>query len=171
MTVRPELIGKRFGRLVVASLSDKQINNRLAWECLCDCGAITYALTNCLTAKKKRSCGCLANELAAKRGRRRFTTHGKSLTRPPEYEAWRSMVKRCVNPNYKQWKDYGGRGITVCNRWINSFENFYEDMGDRPDNLSLERINNDEGYFPENCKWATRKEQRANQRPRTKRAA
>jgi hypothetical protein len=91
-------------------------------------------------------------------------THGQSNTR--EYHAWHDMIRRCSNPRYRDYMAYGGRGITVCQRWIDSFEFFLLDMGKRPDGLTLDRINNDMGYSPDNCRWATRKQQMRNQQIR-----
>lgn len=84
------------------------------------------------------------------------------MTKSPEYGIWKSMINRCTLPNAHAYHRYGGRGITVCDRWLNSFTNFYEDMGKRPSGLTLDRVDNEKGYSPENCKWATKYEQRMN---------
>ena len=88
--------------------------------------------------------------------------HG--LTKTPTYYAWVSMLQRCTNPNHRAWPSYGGRGITVCKRWLNSFSKFLADMGEKPEGLTLERIKNGKGYSPSNCRWATVSEQNANKR-------
>ena len=105
-----------------------------------------------------RSCGCLSREETSTR----FTTHGMHGT--PTYKIWRGILTRCHNPKATDYAYYGGRGIFVCDRWRTSFENFFEDMGPRPDGLTIERGNNSLGYFPANCTWATREEQSNNQR-------
>ena len=97
-----------------------------------------------------------------KRGHRFPTKHG--LTHSPTYETWHAMIQRCTNPRASNWGYYGGRGITVCDRWLHSFENFLADMGMRPADLSLDRIDNDGNYEPGNCRWATAVEQSQNRR-------
>ena len=110
-----------------------------------------------LLSGNTRSCKCLLKEKV----KERVTTHGFSST--PTYHVWEHMIQRCTNPKDKRFKAYGGRGITVCKRW-HTFINFLEDMGEKPEHLSIERVNNNKGYSPDNCKWATRKEQNSNTR-------
>src|SRR3990170_2164292 len=104
-----------------------------------------------------------ANISAARKGKASWVRHGHANPKSPTYESWAGMLSRCRNPNQPYYHRYGGRGITVCPRW-HKFENFLEDMGERPDGLSLDRINNDGNYEPDNCHWATRQEQNMNSR-------
>jgi hypothetical protein len=126
----------------------------------CECGVIKSVMYNYIKSGRSKSCGCYSIELL----KERRIKH--SLSNSSEYRSWLSMKTRCTNPNLKQWKDYGGRGITVCPEWLNSFQNFYNDMGKRPDGKTLDRINNNKGYEPSNCRWATSKEQTQNRRKR-----
>lgn len=162
-----DLVGKRFSRLSV--LSRHAINspsNKVRWVCDCDCGTTTLVTTQALIGGNTKSCGCMRVDVSRLNGQRR-TTHG--LTGTSEYKAWQSMRDRCYNRKCDQYKNYGARGIQVCQRWLDSFENFLEDMGPKPDpSLSIDRENNDGNYEPNNCRWASATEQNSNKRTNRK---
>lgn len=149
--------GSVFGRLTVESEAPRRQNHRM-WNCRCACGVSKEFYANNL--KKGNTLGC--KECANSDRRGVALTHGMSDT--PMYNAYRTMVNRCTDPKHIQYADYGGRGITICERWRESFENFLADMGERPDGMSVERKENDLGYSPSNCVWATKKEQMRNKR-------
>jgi hypothetical protein len=156
-----DLTGKRFGRLVVTHQRGVRHSQKL-WACKCDCGNTTSVISSSLRRGETKSCGCIAIEGLVKRS----TTHG--MTDSPEFSSWRSMHRRCSEPKFIGYENYGGRGISVCDRWID-FSNFYEDMGARPSlKHSIDRIDNHGNYEPSNCKWSTAKEQANNRRPRKK---
>tara|TARA_R110000868_G_scaffold13848_3_gene64357 strand:- start:8415 stop:8933 length:519 start_codon:yes stop_codon:yes gene_type:complete len=157
------LTGIRFGRLLAISLAGRDNGNQCYWNCICDCGNNIKTRATCLRSGDTQSCGCLRNE----RIRKALNKHGESssIKKTTEYISWFGMKQRCYNTNFRQYKDYGGRGIKVCERWKESFVNFLEDMGRKPSpQHSLDRINNDGNYEPSNCRWATRSEQQNNKR-------
>src|SRR3990170_6647395 len=150
--MKEQLSRTKFGRLTVL-LKDESRSARTVWVCLCDCGVHKSVRADHLKSGRVVSCGCHRGELAGNRER----THGKSKTKI--YRIWRNMINRC---HYEKWPErhlYGGRGIVVCDRWRESFEAFYSDMGDVPDGKSIDRYPNKNGnYEPGNCRWATAKE-------------
>ena len=159
------LAGDRFGRLTVLAEAGRR-NGARAYRCRCDCGAEKVISVRTLRKGEARSCGCLHRERVAELGRRtggREAVHGHATPASPTYRTWASMIQRCMNPARANFPRYGGRGISVCMRWW-LFANFLADMGERPEGCSLDRINNDDGYYLDNCRWATAQQQRANQR-------
>lgn len=153
------LIGKRFYYLVVVAKLPNDKFNKIVWKCRCDCGNITKAITQHLNNGNIKSCGCLAKNNGFK--------HGMSNSRT--YNAWAGIISRCTNSNDTAYKYYGGNNppINVCNRWNSkksgSFKNFLEDMGKCPSKAySIDRIDNNLGYYKENCRWATSKQQHRN---------
>lgn len=162
-----DMTGKRCGRLIVLEFSCKTNGGEYTWRCLCDCGNEAHITGYALRSGHTQSCGCLHSERTAE-ARRSEKIHG--LADSPEYRSWISMVRRVTNPASHNYAYYGGRGITICDRWLNGdgvrsgVECFVLDMGNRPSATSLDRINNDGNYDPGNCRWATRSEQVRNRR-------
>lgn len=154
---------KRFGRLKVIKEFIKTKGGKTRWECLCDCGNKVNVATDKLNSGLTKSCGCLRKEQCLSRNERKRTKHKKE--NPAEYSTWSNTIQRCTNQNNPGYKDYGGRGITICKRWRNSFEFFYEDMGSKPGpKYSIDRIDNNKGYYMDNCRWATSHQQAYNRR-------
>jgi hypothetical protein len=157
MPAKLNLAGQRFGRLIVLEVHDQDARRAYRWKCRCDCGHETVVRGSQLKSGVTRSCGCGIRE-AASRPRK----HGQ--TRTPLYKRWRAMIERTRNPNNDEFHNYGGRGIDVCERW-KSFENFAADMGATFDEaLTLERRDVNGNYSPQNCYWATAKQQTRNKR-------
>lgn len=167
-----DLTGQRFGRLTATTIAPRT-TRAVAWECVCDCGGRKTALGLNLIRGRTRSCGCLKAEtsratlLANQEAFTKQPVHG--LTNSPTWRSWAAMIQRCTNPARSNWPYYGGRGIRVCDRW-HSFALFFKDMGLRPDGMTIDRRENSGDYEPDNCFWATAKQQAANRRPRTRRA-
>lgn len=156
---RNDLVGKRFGRLVVLDDFGTDKKQNVLWRCMCECGEFAVSTAYDLRKGRVKSCGCLLREgTATKHGMARG---GKS--RSPTYNVWAAMVQRCTNPKDKSFAAYGGRGIEVCAGW-KEFEGFFADMGECPKGLSLDRRDNNKGYEASNCYWATKMEQARNKR-------
>lgn len=154
------LAGKRYGRLLVIRYAGKIEPNSHLWECLCDCGNTKISRRSVLI-NNSVSCGCYKKESNFGSKTHFKPTHGMAKT--SIYMIWRGIIARCKNPKTTYYHRYGGRGITICDRWATSFENFYADMGERPSSKhSIDRIDNNGNYEPDNCKWSTPKEQQQN---------
>lgn len=150
--MKKDLTGMRFGRLVVLREAGRQ-RRRVLWECLCDCGNYCNVISTNLTTGNTLSCGCIANKYS-------YTQSHKTRL----YSIWRGIKQRCLNPNSPEYHRYGGRGITICKEWENDFGAFkrWASANGYQDNLTIDRINNNQGYTPDNCRWSTKLEQSNN---------
>jgi hypothetical protein len=159
------LVGRRFGKLIVVSELESIVSGshkRRRFKCLCDCGNTKIIWYENITSGHTKSCGCLKSEAS----RLAHLTHGESQKNETvEYKTWTGIIARCYNQNETGFKNYGGRGIVMCEAWKNSFQSFLKDMGRRPTPThTIDRINNNGNYEPSNCKWSTKKEQGKNKR-------
>lgn len=163
--------GQSFGRLTVIGVADVTKSGRKLWLCRCVCGNETKKRPSSLRSGRSKSCGCLRKEVSAAMAGSRCS-HGQARNgkRTSAYRSWEAMKQRCFNTNHKFWNYYGGAGITVCHQWVQSFEVFFEDMGEKPPGFSLDRYPDPFGnYEPSNCRWATQTQQQNNRRDNTPR--
>lgn len=165
-----DLTGQRFGRLVAIRRDEKKVGGKIMWVCKCDCGNTKSVASTHLRSGAVKSCGCLHNELLSKRSK----THGATIGRNEErlYGVWKCMKQRCENPNAGGYKNYGGRGIRVCEQWHDysnfrewAFDNGYDSEAPRG-KCTLDRIDNDGCYEPDNCRWVDMFVQANNKRPK-----
>jgi len=153
---------EKYNRLTLIKELEKikyKYGTRRQFLCRCECGNEKIVLLDHLKRGNIKSCGCLKSEYVSERN----TTHG--LTKTNAYGSYKKMKRRCLVPSDKDYPNWGGRGIKICDRWLNSFQNFYDDMGERPKGYTIDRINGNGNYEPKNCRWVSRSENSKNKRP------
>lgn len=161
MSRKIDISGQTFTRLTVVEYAGVDSRQESMWKCLCECGTIVEVRSSSLRTGVTKSCGCLNREITSERS----TTHGHSKGfQSATYQSWASMKKRCLDPSQHNYVMYGGAGIDVCSSWVDSFESFLKDMGERPEGTSLDRIDVTKGYYPDNCRWADPNVQAYNQK-------
>jgi hypothetical protein len=156
-----DLVGQPFGKLIVIREAERDKHGHVLWDCVCSCGGSTTSTTSNLNNRGALSCGCTRHEKLLARNYKHGRAIRGELAR--EYVSWRNMMSRCYNSKHKDYSNYGGRGIRVCERW-HDFKNFYTDMGECPPGLEIERLNNDGNYELDNCKWDSDYNQARNKR-------
>ena len=159
--------GNKFGRLL--AIEPIRGFAKIKWLCICDCGKTKIVSGDKLNSGESKSCGCLQKELQSAKIKKSNLRHGHNVKgkQTRTHRSWQSMLARCRNPKNTNYSRYGGRGITVCERW-SLFENFLNDMGERPENKTLDRMDVNGNYEPENCRWATLSEQQRNKQCHSK---
>lgn len=154
-----DIAGQKFNKLTAIKFTGESTTSGRIWECVCDCGNIALVPIGKLTSSHTKSCGCQKIESTIKRSTKHGFAQRGILNKT--WMIWTDMRKRCFNKNNNRFNHYGGRGITICERW-NDFNNFIEDMGECPDGYSIERVDVNGNYAPENCKWIPMIEQSRN---------
>lgn len=152
-----DLCGHKYGKLSPVRFIGRDKHGHRVWECLCDCGSTKPVTVNHLRAGNVKSCGCSSKLLEMEAKKRDYRSFTKT------YKTWNSMKSRCLHVSNPEYFRYGGAGITICDRWLESFDNFLEDMGERPEGLTIDRVDPQGNYEPNNCRWATANEQSYNQ--------